>query len=242
MKTDKILFIDTETGGLDPIENSLLSIGLVVWQDYRILDKIEILINDGKLNVTENALQINNINIERHKNIALIPKDAITLMDAFLSKHFSRFEKITLAGHNINFDINFLKAFLLTNGISFGERFSHRSIDTSSILYFLYLAGKLEANINSSSSAFNKFNIQISDRHTALADALATAELFSKLLKQIEGQEDRNKSRRQSKDIQGKQNISTRLSRGLTEYIYYNKFQSMVQYSKHSIKRETQKK
>ena len=153
METEKILFIDTETGGLDPLEHSLLSIGFVVWQKNRILDKIEILINDGKLNVSKSALEINKIDIENHRKNALTPREAITIMDNFLIKHFNESEKITLAGHNINFDINFFKYFLLKNNYNFIERFSHRTIDTSAILYYLYLSGKLEININSSTAA-----------------------------------------------------------------------------------------
>ncbi len=34
---DKLLFIDTETGGLDPDKHSLLSIAMVVWEDMEII-------------------------------------------------------------------------------------------------------------------------------------------------------------------------------------------------------------
>ncbi len=67
---DRLLFIDTETGGLNPNKHSLLSLAMVVWEDMEIIDSQELLINDGKLSVTEEALSINKIDIEKHKQIS----------------------------------------------------------------------------------------------------------------------------------------------------------------------------
>lgn len=182
MNADKILFIDTETGGIDPANNSLLSLALVVWKESAIKASMEILINDGVLNVTAKALEINGIDLEEHKKKAISPAVAIQQFDNFLKEHFQEDEKITLGGHNITFDVNFLNAFLTRYGYSFQRRFSHRSIDTSSILFYLYLTGKLKKKIVSSQEAFDYFGITVQGRHTALGDVLATAQLFSMLI------------------------------------------------------------
>ncbi|HTI94646.1 MAG TPA: 3'-5' exonuclease [Puia sp.] len=182
MKADKILFIDTETGGTDPARHSLLSLALVIWQELEVRASIEILVNDGVLNVTERALEINGINLSEHKKKALSPALALQQFDEFLEIHFSRDEKIILGGHNINFDVNFLNAFLTRNGNSFQQRFSHRFVDTSSILFYLYLTGKIKRKLTASQDAFDYFGITVPGRHTALGDAFATAQLFSKLV------------------------------------------------------------
>jgi DNA polymerase III subunit epsilon len=179
---DKILFIDTETGGLNPIQHSLLSLALVVWQDMKIMDSIEILINDGKLNATEEALKINKIDLSVHKKNSLKPERAINKIQTFIEKNFPSKEKITLAGHNVNFDVNFLRFFLQENKEDFSKYFSHRFVDTSSILYYLYLSKKIKYKALSSNDAFQLFGIKVNDRHTALGDALATAELFTDLI------------------------------------------------------------
>jgi DNA polymerase III subunit epsilon len=181
---DKILFIDTETGGLNPSEHSLLSIALVVWQDLKIIDSIELYINDGVLNVTKQAIEINKIDIEKHKKNSITPIQAIKKIKDFLNKHFIDLvdSKITLAGHNVNFDVNFLRFFLDKNNESFSAYFSHRFVDTSSILYYLFLSGKLKYKALSSNEAFQLFKIKIEHRHTALGDAVATAELFTRLI------------------------------------------------------------
>lgn len=182
MKADKILFIDTETGGIDPASHSLLSLALVVWKELEVRASIEILVNDGVLNVTEKALEINGINLSEHKKKAVSPVLALQQVDQFLDLHFSRDEKIILGGHNINFDVNFLNAFLTRNGYNFQQRFSHRFVDTSSILFYLYLTGKIKRKLTASQDAFDYFGITVPGRHTALGDAFATAQLFSKLV------------------------------------------------------------
>ena len=39
----RLLFIDTETGGVNEKENSLLSIALICWENKKVLDKTEFL-------------------------------------------------------------------------------------------------------------------------------------------------------------------------------------------------------
>ncbi len=102
-----------------------------------------------------------------------------------LTWHNTGNQQSLLAGHNVHFDIAFLKAFFSANRKDFSEFFSHRVIDTSSILHYLYLAGKLKQKAVSSDEAFQLFDIEVEGRHTALGDALATAKLFSKLLTMI---------------------------------------------------------
>ena len=181
MSEYKILFIDTETGGLDPNKNSLLSIGLVVWDNGTITDSLEILINDGRLDVTEYAIKVNKIDIEYHKIIALNPSAAINRLNDFIASNFDSKKPVTLAGHNVGFDVAFLKRFYQLNGLEYNKQFSHRVIDTSSILQFLYYSEILQENISSSDAAFNYFSIPVEKRHSALGDARATAELFNRL-------------------------------------------------------------
>jgi DNA polymerase-3 subunit epsilon len=179
---DRLLFIDTETGGLDPDRHSLLSIAMVIWEDKEIIESLEILINDGLLSVTREALAINKIDLEQHKQSAMPSALAIAETLKFINKHFPEPGKITLAGHNVHFDVNFLKSFFSKNNKDFSKYFSHRIIDTSSILHYLYLAGKIKERAISSDEAFQLFDIKVEGRHTALGDAIATAKLFNKLL------------------------------------------------------------
>lgn len=180
----KLLFIDTETGGIDPQRHSLLSIGLVVWEDGVVVATSEIFINDGNEGYTKEALSINNIDLVQHKKEAIGSAYAVRKMIEFTKYHFET-EKITLAGHNVAFDIAFIKQVFKKNRRSFNNYFSHRSIDTSSILSYLQICNIIKAPIKSSSDAFRYFNISVNGRHTAVGDALATVELFNKLIELI---------------------------------------------------------
>lgn len=178
----RLLFIDTETGGLDPGKHSLLSLALVVWEDEKLIDPKEWLINDGNFIVTKEALAVNKIDIREHRRTAMKPSKAIEEIFEYTEKHFPQERKIVLAGHNVHFDANFLKVFFSQNNVNFSQHFSHRIIDTSSILYYLYMAGRIKERAISSDEAFALFEIKVEGRHTALGDAIATANLFSKLI------------------------------------------------------------
>lgn len=182
MKNNKILFIDTETGGLDPTTNSLLSVAFVVWENGEFLLSKEVLINDGILNVSPQALEINKINIAKHSKNALKSEFAVLEIESFLNENFNNDEKIILCGHNIIFDINFFKAFWTKNGRNYNQRFSHRYIDTASLLFYLSIANKIPSELTSSDKAFDYFKISVNKRHSALGDVIATAELFNKLV------------------------------------------------------------
>jgi len=182
---NKLLFIDTETGGRNAEKHRLLSIAFVIWEEGKITNKIELLTNNTKLAVEKSALDVNKINLREHAKVALSEDNAVLLIKKFLSKNFFPGEIITLAGHNVSFDADFLKALFSRTNVSYDKYFSHRSVDTSAILHFLYLSGKMPIKSISSTDAFKLFNIKVKGRHSAMGDATATAELFSKLIKLV---------------------------------------------------------
>lgn len=182
----KILFIDTETGGIDPNSTSLLSIGLVAWSNGEILDTKEIFIKHEVFKITPEAINLNSINLVNFIKTSVSPEIAFNEISNFINSNFvDSIGNIVIGGHNTNFDINFLKKFLSTQNIEFEDYFSHRFVDTASILKFLYYAELLSKDVSSSDQAFQYFNINIDNRHSALGDAIGTAQLFSKLIQLV---------------------------------------------------------
>src|SRR6267142_2412170 len=90
----------------------------------------------------------------------------------------------TPVGHNVGFDVAFLRKLAFLAGKEEVAELSHRAIDTHTILYMLYLKGLLPREALSSDGAFRHFDVKPTngDRHTALGDALATRELLLKAL------------------------------------------------------------
>ena len=182
--TQPFLFLDTETGGLDPRSHSLLSLGLVVGDGPRIVNSLEILVKHEPYVVSGGGMKVNRIDLVRHSESALAPGVAMTVLDVFLDQHFPhRCQPIILAGHNVGFDQAFLKVFLEGRGQAMEPRFSHRVVDTHSIAAALRDAGRLPMGDLSSTGLFAHFGIVVPEakRHTALGDALATFELYWKL-------------------------------------------------------------
>jgi DNA polymerase III alpha subunit (gram-positive type) len=182
-----ILFVDTETGGLDPQIHSLLSVAFCIWRDGTIIPSKEWYIKQPHYVVTSEALEINKIDLVKIQTSGVTPAEFIAqsgqwLLDNGISKEDF---PIVLGGHNVQFDADFLEA---NFGVQFMESFSHRCVDTASLIRFLCDVGKLPAELMSGSSAkamdFFKLNSE-SERHSAAADIKGTAELYNELIKLV---------------------------------------------------------
>lgn len=182
----QLLFIDTETGGLNPEIHSLLSLALAAWDSNSgLIDTCEIYFNHDKYSITNKATEINKIN---ESNISYMdnfisPDHAIKEIEWFCKKNFLEPNSIVIAGHNVAFDISFLKKLYSNQRSNYNARFSHRFVDTHSIMYYLQMVNRLPEYLKlDSSNAFDYFGLHVKNRHTALGDALATVKLFEALL------------------------------------------------------------
>ena len=178
----RLLFIDTETGGLDPAKNSLLSVGFVVWDsvlgDYY---SAEYRLKNENCRITKTAQKINKLT-DSDFDDAIAPLTLIKKFEEIKEDYFDDYKAIPLAGHNTQFDVQFLKKMFKDNHRSFDSIFSHRIVDTYSILKFLQDGCIIKDTINSSAQAFKFFGIVVDGRHTALGDAQATMRLYEKML------------------------------------------------------------
>jgi len=182
----RLLLLDTETGGLDPERFSLLSVGLVLWEEGQLGAQDEFSVAEPEIRYEPEAMAVNRIDVSILGATGLPPTQAVARLEHFLDSHFSRSpgDRILVAGHNVGFDVAFLRRLYRLAGRPGMTIFSHRVLDTSVILQFLALAGRLPATVTSSSGAFSYFGIDLppGKRHTALADARATGELLTKLV------------------------------------------------------------
>lgn len=180
---DNLLFIDTETGGLNPVKHSLLSIAFITWNGQE-LKKDSFYVKQKKYFITKEAYQINKININLIKDCSVEKNEIIKYLREIKHCFFSD-GKITLAGQNVNFDYKFLKRLYEEENEDFTQDFSYRVLDVSSILKFLYIAKKLPKDISALDDAIQYFDIPITVRHTAMADCEATLKVFEEILKLV---------------------------------------------------------
>lgn len=202
---DRLLIIDTETGGLDADTDAILEIGGLVWQRIpggrasggpgRILGRFRFAVNDPTGNVSDEALAINKIDMATHKG--LDPRNVVAMIQDFVNTvyyesgayHPEADFGVVLGGHNTGFDVDFFQRLFLLAGLTVRGRdsdwekmFSHRLLDTCGIVRYLVLAGVLPLKGASSKEAFEYYGIYPENAHSALADAEATAFLLDNLI------------------------------------------------------------
>lgn len=181
------IFIDVETGGLDPKRDSLLSLGAVYIENGNPVDEREWLVRPEDKNKTVAswlALEINKIEIGKHLEEA---EPYISAALSFMLKRFVYYplnKKPFLGGHNIQFDKSFLQEQFLTKAAL--KHFSHRMIDTCSIARVLVDAGLIPEDAHSSQGLIDFFKIELKgQRHSALTDAWVAWDLYKAMVKMV---------------------------------------------------------
>ncbi|MBA3010817.1 MAG: hypothetical protein KKF12_07635 [Proteobacteria bacterium] len=159
---------DTETTGLNPDQgDEIVSIGAVRIVNNRIMyqDVFEELV-DPKRDIPLESYRIHGINYEMVKE-----KDPIERV----LPTFKQFASDTvLLGHNIAFDMKMLKLKEKSSGICF----KNPTLDTlllSAVLHPVHEQHDIE-------SIAKRLGVNIIGRHTALGDAITTAEIFKRLI------------------------------------------------------------
>ncbi|MBC6368207.1 PolC-type DNA polymerase III [Algoriphagus sp. AK58] len=174
---DQLIFtiLDTETTGLDPAKDRVLSFGALRIQHGKIL------INQSVEWYPESEISGKNT-VAIHELVEI--QNRITT-DDFARKFLGYIGSSILVGHHVGFDLEILKNCLKPFGLSY---FPNPVIDT------FYLAIRLEHGPQADLSRIKrenysldalckKYEIEPDDRHTASGDAFLTALLFIKLLK-----------------------------------------------------------
>lgn len=190
----EFLILDCETGGVDPFKNSLLTIGLVAMKydpeiDSLVYeDSIEIILKSDYYNVTEKAMEINQLDLEYLQAEGNTPEEAVQIIQAFIMDNFE--EKPIVVGHNVGMDKYFLSKLLQEYGYSWDYFFSHRLIDVMGILWGMHFSGQIPLSACNSEGSLKHFWVENLDPHNAESDAMAIGELFEELIQQLGGWKD----------------------------------------------------
>jgi DNA polymerase-3 subunit epsilon len=177
-----IFFVDTETTGANPFLNDPLSVALVPLVDE--LPSFLVHIRPPQLRWSEyGAKNFAKFEAEWHAT-AVPPSEAVAQIEAYL-RQILRGDQATLIGHNVGFDLSFIRKLAALAGKEQVEGISHRTIDTHTLLYLAWLMEKVPMHALSSDGALSFFNVGMPDsiRHTALGDAQAAKAIFSKILR-----------------------------------------------------------
>lgn len=180
----KYICFDTETTGLDVNVNNLLTACFIVLDtNLNELDRLNISLKSESYTINAKAMEVNKINIVQHHNTSKDLIDTRFHLINFLKKNKTKFY-LTPVGHNIQFDISFIKKLL---GDEYNNYFSYNSVDTIVIANFLKICGKLPdcqpVSLSKLSDYFGLTDYHFSElQHTSEYDTEMTVKLLKKFV------------------------------------------------------------
>lgn len=185
MPTSAAVFIalDTETTGLNPDTNEILSIAIQLLDSALNLLQTKVVYAFPDGDVDPKAAAVNGYTLERWTTQGAVSQGVLfTEVHEFLQGH----RNLIPVGHNVPFDLGFLKNLFKRhakhgNG-GYSKSFSYHTLDTVSVALFvdLVLFGKKTSSYKLTALC-ERFDIPLDNAHDALADVTATVALLRHL-------------------------------------------------------------
>ncbi len=188
---NKIIFIDTETGGVNPEKAALIQLSGIIRIDKKDVEKFNFYIKPFENSeVNEKALEVQGRTLEELKTDKYVEekevyKQFINILDKYIDK-YDRADKFIVAGYNVRFDVDILKAFFQRHGNNFLFSYLDSSmLDPLYSIRLLQIAEILPVLENNKLETWCKhFGIELK-AHDSLEDIEATKKLIGKLISLI---------------------------------------------------------
>ena len=188
---NKIIFIDTETGGVNPEKAALIQLSGIIRIDKKDVEKFNFFIKPFENSeVNEKALEVQGRTLEELKTDKYVEekevyKQFVNLLDKYIDK-YDRTDKFIVAGYNVRFDVDILKAFFQRHGNNFLFSYLDSSmLDPLYSIRLLQIAEILPILENNKLETWCKhFGIELK-AHDSLEDIEATKKLIGKLISLI---------------------------------------------------------
>lgn len=188
---NKIIFIDTETGGVNPEKAALIQLSGIIRIDKKDVEKFNFFIKPFENSeVNEKALEVQGRTLEELKTDKYVEekevyKQFINLLDKYIDK-YDKSDKFIVAGYNVRFDVDILKAFFQRHGNNFLFSYLDSSmLDPLYSIRLLQIAEILPVLENNKLETWCKhFGIELK-AHDSLEDIEATKKLIGKLISLI---------------------------------------------------------
>ena len=181
--SNKKLWVDVETSGLDPNRCCILTLAALADIDGKVVAKanIKMRIRDGAI-IDDSALKINGLTREE---IAEFPSqmEGWRVLKVMLDSHVNKFnkdDKFVFCAYNADFDDRFLRAlFLDCHDKYYGSYFFWPKIDVQTLLA-IEIANGLRLPKYNLATVCEHYEIELI-AHEALSDIIATRDLYKVL-------------------------------------------------------------
>lgn len=181
----KILWIDTETTGVDPAKHGIIQIGALFEIEGRIVDQYEAKFQPHKgAEINPDALAVTGTKQEElftRKTSIEAYNDFKRWIEKYIDK-YNRADKAYPAGYNVRFDLEFVERWFRFNGNQYGTGSyqNWRYLDPLPILYRMDYAGSLDLPNYKLGTVCSHYGIEI-EAHDALSDVKAAREVMMRL-------------------------------------------------------------
>lgn len=190
---NKILYIDTETTGLDCMRQDIIQLAALAEIDGELVDEFEIFCQPYNYDaIDRKALQVTGYKIEDIKEWHK-PQAAYEAFKTFLNKYIDKYDKadkFVVAGQNVSFDIAFVRAWASKAGDKYiGSYMWHNEIDLKTFTAAARAWGLLHVPDLRLETVCAALGVEITKAHNAMADIRATREclrIFRKMFERFE--------------------------------------------------------
>lgn len=181
------LFLDTETGGLDPKNNSLLTASfLITNQEGNEHSRLDLYLrpDTGVYQVTPAALRLNRLDLTDQEGVVTYA-EGYRLLESFLGAFTATVEGSYLVpvGWNTSFDLEFIYNQLVPKQTLQKWLKSYKSIDLAAVWLYLKAIGKVSSDRDRLIDAVQVIGGFDHTAHDATSDMMATRYVFFALRK-----------------------------------------------------------
>lgn len=186
----KLLYVDVETTGLDPVLNGIIQISGIVEIDGDVKEEFDFKCRPFEGDIIDySALAINKMKINEVRELA-DPKEVygylVSLFGRYVDK-YDRSDKFYAVGQNVGFDLDFLKAWFVKMGDKyFGSYIHYHKVDLIAITTVMRIAGKISLDNMKLETLMRVLNFG-DQTHDALDDVRACRKIFYYYVSLIKG-------------------------------------------------------
>jgi len=181
----KLLWIDTETTGLNAVRHDIIQLAGMVVIDGKVVDEFDLKCAPYDIDAVDaKALQVNGIkrdDLMKRPN----PKDTLDVFVNRLDQHVNRFDKedkLICAGHNVGFDLDFTFNWFKKGGNDYFYSYAdYHKLDTVPLAMWTNMMRLTNFKSYKLESLCNDLGIEIVGAHDAMVDVKAARALIRKL-------------------------------------------------------------